>query len=185
VQTHKYKASARISVCPYEQTYTRMCARTHTHARPFTPCGRLCIIAQREGALTHTYTYPSLHRRRRVPAQREQTHTHACVRSCMRLCAHPPFHVGGGASQRSVNKLLRRLFPALPKDRALERYPPRIFLAALMIQFHPEVVFNGSGPREEALAVGGSAHWLAWSIERPKPPLPLPKLSSIATIFCG
>lgn len=39
--------------------------------------------------------------------------------------------------------LHRRLFPNLPKGHIPERYPPRIFLCALMVLRHPEV--RGSG----------------------------------------
>ena len=48
--------------------------------------------------------------------------------------------------------LLKRLFPRLPKGKKADRYPPRAFLSAYMIQSHPEVVLSQQGPRETALA---------------------------------
>lgn len=48
--------------------------------------------------------------------------------------------------------LLKRLFPKLPKGKKADRYPPRAFLSAYMIQSHPEVVLSQQGPKETALA---------------------------------
>ncbi len=45
----------------------------------------------------------------------------------------------GGASERNVTRILRRLYPDLPKDKVPDRYPPRILLCSLMIVHHPEV----------------------------------------------
>jgi hypothetical protein len=53
--------------------------------------------------------------------------------------------------------LLKRLFPKLPKGRKADRYPPRAFLSAYMIQSHPEVVLSQQGPRETALADAAGA----------------------------
>ncbi|KAL4439722.1 hypothetical protein ABPG75_002723 [Micractinium tetrahymenae] len=60
-----------------------------------------------------------------------------------------------GVSAGCCAGLLRRLFPRAPPGRALERYPPRIFLCAYMVLAHPDVVFNARGKREEALAAAG------------------------------
>ena len=124
---------AQTQTCTH--TYTHTLAHTQTHTRALaTPSPH-----------TSTWLYKQAH-----PPTPTQTHI------------QPPIHThaldkhagNGGSSSRSVTKLLRRLFPKIPKDRTLERYPPRIFLCSLMIQYYPAVVFQSSGPREEAVAVG-------------------------------
>lgn len=49
---------------------------------------------------------------------------------------------GGGGAADGALPLLKRLFPAAPAGKRLQRYPVRVFLCAYMICSHPQMVFN-------------------------------------------